>query len=480
MHIVDMVYFWARTMPQHPAVIQPDSIMTYANLADAVEAAAASFARDIVDKSKPVAVSIASGPKMLVASLGLLRAGFSIILAYPDLFEHLSSTGTRTLVHERGSATLAGGINILFDETWLTADTNVGKRDRPFRKSGPEECTITCFTSGSTGRPKRVIWTRSAFESRMLFPAMLAFTDYQRVLIVPGLSSSFGMICAHEALYAGRTICLATLGQRMLWMVNTFSIDAIIASSQQALQLSELQEKVTHYPLNSLKALQIAGSIITREGVERIIKNVCRNVIIQYASTEAGPVATAPYDVIADIPGAVGFIVPDAEVEVVDATDRSLPPGVEGFVRVRTPIFLARPGAGASATTWFYPGDLGWITDEGVLCIAGRRGDVLNRGGVKLSITDFEDFLLSCPGVQDAGVCTLMGTSGIEEVWIGVVLEPSTDLAALRQKVESNRDFGPNIDRLFVVEAIPRGTLGKVQRDELKKMLQEIGERTGA
>ena len=65
---------------------------------------------------------------------------------------------------------------------------------------------------------------------------------------------------------------------------------------------------------------------------------------------------------------------------------------------------------------------------------------------------------------------------GFEEVWIGVVLEPAADIGALRQKIEESADFGTNIDKLFVVNSIPRTTLGKIQRDELKKMLQSIGE----
>jgi acyl-coenzyme A synthetase/AMP-(fatty) acid ligase len=115
-----------------------------------------------------------------------------------------------------------------------------------------------------------------------------------------------------------------------------------------------------------------------------------------------------------------------------------------------------------------------------VLCIAGRTGDVVNRGGVKFSVTDFEEFLRSCPGVNDAGICTMMGASGFEETWIGLVLDPSADIGALRQKIEANENFGTNIDKLFVTETIPRGTLGKIQRDELKKMLQSIAEEAEA
>jgi acyl-coenzyme A synthetase/AMP-(fatty) acid ligase len=49
-------------------------------------------------------------------------------------------------------------------------------------------------------------------------------------------------------------------------------------------------------------------------------------------------------------------------------------------------------------------------------------------------------------------------------------------MAALRHTIESNTQYKSNIDKIFVVEGIPRGTLGKIQRDDLKKMLQEIGE----
>jgi acyl-coenzyme A synthetase/AMP-(fatty) acid ligase len=95
---------------------------------------------------------------------------------------------------------------------------------------------------------------------------------------------------------------------------------------------------------------------------------------------------------------------------------------------------------------------------------------------VKLSIADFESFLRSCAGVKDAGVCTLKGASGFEEVWVGVVLERSADMAAFQQSIEADATFKANIDKLFVVETIPRGTMGKIQRDELKKLLRVIND----
>jgi len=420
-------------------------------------------------------VSLTSPPKMLIASLGLLRAGFNIIVAGKNELAHISPTESDTLVHERGETAFNGQANIMFEESWLELGAAAPRVIRSLSQPRTRNADIFFFTSGTTGRPKRVVRTQQAWDQRILFNGTSAFVDYDRALLMTGLASAFGFTRAYEVLYAGKTLCFAPSGQPMLWLVNTYDIDLIIASPQQALALAELQQKVTHYPLAALKTIRIGGSLLSPEGIQRIKNHLCRNVIIAYSSTEAGIAAMAPHDMIAQIPNAVGFLVPEAEVQIVDAADNISPAGSEGFVRLRTAQFLTNFQV-KDSDTWFYPGDVGWLTEDGVLCIAGRKGDVVNRGGFKLSIADFEEFLRSCPAVIDAGICTQMGASGFEEIWIGIVLAPEADIGALRKTIEANDNFGGNIDKLFVVEAIPRGNLGKIQRDELKKMLLSIGE----
>src|SRR5262249_6203361 len=144
----------------------------------------------------------------------------------------------------------------------------------------------------------------------------------------------------YEALYAGRTVCTAPTEEAMLWMANYYAIDTILASPQQTLTLAEMQEKITRYPLASLRAVQIGASAIARDAVVRVQKYLCRNIIMIYGSTEAGVVALAPYEMIADVPGAAGFLMPGVEVEIVDDAGRVLSPGSEGLVRVRTPVLV--------------------------------------------------------------------------------------------------------------------------------------------
>jgi acyl-coenzyme A synthetase/AMP-(fatty) acid ligase len=475
MHIVDMVHFWARSRPQHPAIIQPDGIVTYGALAQAIESAAEYFTRNIGDTSKPVTVSLPSAAKMLIASLGLLRAAFDIIVATTRELAHVRSADSNTLVYERGGTTLSDRTNIVFDESWIELGAGTPRLRRPLIKPTTRDTNIFFFTSGTTGRPKLAVRTQKAWDQRVLFNLTAAFADYKRVLVLAGLTTSIGFATAYEALYAGKTACFAPPGLPMLWLANTYDIDLMVASPGQALVLAELQQKSTRYPLAALKTIRLGGAAASADGIRRIKNHLCRNVVMTYASTEAGFAAIAPHDMIAHIPNAAGFVIPGTAVQIIDAEGNVLPAGSEGLVRLRTPLFLQNLPI-ENPNAWFYPGDVGWLTEEGVLCIAGRKGDVLNRGGDKLSVTDFEEFLRSCPGVKDAGICGVMGVSGREEVWIGLVLEPAADIGALRAKIEADAIFSSNIDKLFVVDAIPRGSLGKIQRDDLKRMLLDLGD----
>ena len=193
MHIVDIIYFWARATPLRPAIIEPATRISYAGLAHAVEAASEYFTRNISDKSKPVAISIQTGSKMLIALFGLLRAGHSVVLAYKNVFKELEAVGTNTLVFERDGAQLDGGTNIPFDDNWLSAGTTAERQGKPLPATKTIGGNILCFTSGTTGRPKPIVCPQSSWQQRVLFPLNSAFMDYERIFIVPGLATSWGL-----------------------------------------------------------------------------------------------------------------------------------------------------------------------------------------------------------------------------------------------------------------------------------------------
>jgi acyl-CoA synthetase (AMP-forming)/AMP-acid ligase II len=471
-HILDAIFFWARTIPLRPALIWPRGVITYRSLTDGIERAAEYFARNLPDRSKPITIGLGSEPRLLLASLALLRANYSIIVAARQELPHLPVGESNTLVHDGAEPPPGMGTSVLFDESWLTVTGQVTRELAPVNFSKLRQCEILFASSGAAKTADMTARTQQGWNGRTLCNVGSGFIDYQRALLVTGVDNAPGLSRAYGILHAGKTVCFAPPGVPMLWLANNYDIDTVTAFSHQALALAQLQEKLANYPLTALKSLTLCDFTLTENDLQRIKNGLCRKIIVEYSPGETGIVAAAPHDMIADIPDATGFIVPDAEVQIVDAQNHVLPPGSKGFVGLRTPQFLANYQID-EADVWFYSGDVGWLTDDGVLCIAKANDDLRSRVDSELSLLEFEDFLRSCPGVKDAGTCSLQNEAGLEEVWIGLVLEPSADMIVLHQCIEA-RNFGSCIKRLYVVESIPRDMNNTVERQQLRSTLLNL------
>jgi acyl-coenzyme A synthetase/AMP-(fatty) acid ligase len=256
----------------------------------------------------------------------------------------------------------------------------------------------------------------AACHQRMVWQRATVDCMRQSALIAPGLASAFGFNRTCEILYAGKTVCQAAVPDAMLHLIGLHRIDTLIASPQQALGLAMLKERNPELPVDSLQAVLLAGSRIGREGIRRIRAALCRNVINEYASTEGGRVAMAPFDLIDGVAGAAGFVLPWAEVEIVDESGAPLPMGSEGVIRYRTPQFLANVMANGGTATdqWFYPGEVGHLTDNGILCLIGRTSDVINIGGTKISAGRIEEVMESMAEVREAAACGVEDATGVE------------------------------------------------------------------
>src|SRR5258708_37700861 len=92
-HVVDMVFFWARVEPHRLAIIQPEMVTSFQGLADAIESISDRIDRLGLDAGEPVAISIANPSYYLAAIFALFRCGFSVAPVNPSLYPHLPSAG---------------------------------------------------------------------------------------------------------------------------------------------------------------------------------------------------------------------------------------------------------------------------------------------------------------------------------------------------------------------------------------------------
>ncbi|WP_067932357.1 AMP-binding protein [Alicyclobacillus kakegawensis] len=185
--------------------------------------------------------------------------------------------------------------------------------------------------------------------------------------------------------------------------------------------------------------------------------------------------------------GSVGLPV-GVELMVVDDNNQPLPRGQAGEIVIRgASVIEAYEGLDSPkdfAGGWFHTGDLGYQDEDGYVFLTGRKKEMINRAGEKISPYEVEDVIREHPRVRQVGVIGLPDPLYGERVIACVVSDAppaerdgvASEILQLCQSSLSRYKWPAEV--LFV-EDIPVGPTGKVQRTRLKQELLE-GERVPA
>ena len=227
-------------------------------------------------------------------------------------------------------------------------------------------------------------------------------------------------------------------------------------------------------PPPSLRVIEVSGSALPPALAEMAARRLCPNVVVEYGSTECGLVASAPVAALGGAARAVGFLHADVAVEVVDDSGRRLPPGAEGLLRIRTGAeidgYFRDPEGTAQAFRdgWFCGGDIGTLSRDGVVSVTGRRGDLINNGGEKISPHEVEDALLALPQVIEAAAFGVPDRMGVTQVWAAIVAAQDVPAATLNALCRAR--LGLHAPKFVLqVRELPRNANGKVLREELAR-----------
>jgi aryl carrier-like protein len=137
--------------------------------------------------------------------------------------------------------------------------------------------------------------------------------------------------------------------------------------------------------------------------------------------------------------------------------------------------------AGANAHTfvngWFRTGDLGFLDSDGYLFISGRIKEVINRGGEKIAPREVEDVLMGHPAVAQVVAFAVPDDQLGEEVAAAVVLREGTTASPMDLRRFVQEHLAPfKVPRhVVILDEIPRGATGKVQRIGLAEKLGLTG-----
>jgi len=361
-------------------------------------------------------------------------------------------------------------------------------RSRPLpqgsRTARPKDVALMLQTSGTTGRPRIVLLThRNLCASAGNFVRTSRLTRRDRNLcLIPmfHIHPLCGSILASLAA-GGSVVCTPGFHAPSFfeWLEAFRPTWYTVGPAVHRLILARASDNPEAAARNSLRFIGSGSAPLSPALAGELERAFGVPVIEGYGMTEVCSRATCnPLPPGRRKPGSVGPAAGPEVAIMVEGGESLLPRGEIGEVVVRgenvTPGYFGDPEANARSFVdgWFRTSDQGYLDADGYLFITGRLKEVINRGGEKISPLEVEAALLDHPAVAEAAAFAMPDPALGEDVAAAVVLrDPSVTELDLREFAASRLADFKVPRRVVVLDEIPKGALGKVQRFGLADVL---------
>ena len=119
---------------------------------------------------------------------------------------------------------------------------------------------------------------------------------------------------------------------------------------------------------------------------------------------------------------------------------------------------------------WRATGDLGWLDDDGYVFFAGRKDDMIIRGGENIAPAEIESVLMSHPAIEE---CAVIGVpSGRMGSGVKAFVVRAQGRTSDRRRAEdfcrSRLASFKRPERIEFIDALPKNPLGKILRKDLR------------
>jgi malonyl-CoA/methylmalonyl-CoA synthetase len=476
------------------AVVDPGGPSTFNQLDVAARGLAATLRDrhpDFADAR--VAVLAEAGRDFVVAVLGCWHAGAVAVPLHPphpqaELDYVIDDADATAIVtssrHHRIAKQLAepAGLRVVdldpIDPSPPTATDSIPAAARP---------ALMLHTSGTTGRPKGVVHTHGSIAAQV--DALLeawAWSDRDRILLVLPLNHVHGLVNVTLCALAARACCEApggfdaeatwsrlSSGELTLFMAVPTIYSRLIAAWDAADQETRGRWSTGASRLRLMVSGSAALPVSTLERWEQLTGHV---LLERYGMTELGMALSN--SLTRRVPGHVGEPLPGVEVRLVDDAGSDVADGEPGelLVRGRNVFheYFRRPDATAEAFRdgWFRTGDVAVHEPDGYRMLGRSSVDIIKTGGEKVSALEIEEVYRTHPGVADCAVVGVDDAQWGERVCIAIVRTPGATDEAESLRAWGKQRLAPAKvpSRHVFVDALPRTTLGKTLKPEVKQL----------
>jgi malonyl-CoA/methylmalonyl-CoA synthetase len=345
-------------------------------------------------------------------------------------------------------------------------------------RKGRDDLAAILYTSGTTGRSKGAMLTHGNLLSNA--QVLKDYWHWQQgdVLIhaLPVFHVHGLFVAIHGALLNGSP---------MIWLAK-FDPKLVIEAMPRAtvfMGVPTLYVRMLAEPSLNREAVKhmrlfISGSApLLIETFNEWKSRTGHTILERYGMSETIMLTSNPYEGERR-GGTVGFPLPDVGVRVRDDQGSEVPTGEIGGIQVKGPNvfkgYWQMPGKTKEEFTadgWFRTGDVGRIDERGYVTIVGRSKDLIISGGYNVYPAEIEGYINEMHGVAESAVVGVphpdFGEVGVAIVIAkpGAQIDGEKIVATLKSQLANFKI--PK--KCFVVDALPRNTMGKVQKNLLRE-----------
>ncbi len=347
-----------------------------------------------------------------------------------------------------------------------------------------DDLAAILYTSGTTGRSKGAMLTHDNLASNSLsLVGYWRFTDKDVLIHALPIYHTHGLFVASNVTLFARAAMI---------FLPKFDADLIIKLMARATVLMGvptfytrlLQNPALNRESTRHMRLFISGSAPLLADTHREWQaRTGHDVLERYGMTETNMNTSNPYDG-ERVPGAVGHPLPGVSVRVTEPeTGKELPRDTIGMIEVKGPNvfkgYWRMPEKTKSEFRddgFFITGDLGKIDDKGYVHILGRGKDLVISGGFNVYPKEIESEIDAMPGVVESAVIGVPHADFGEGVTAVLVCSKGAEVdeASVLKALEGRLAKFKMPKRVFVVDELPRNTMGKVQKNVLRDMYADI------
>ncbi len=354
-----------------------------------------------------------------------------------------------------------------------------------------EDISVLMYTSGTTSLPKGVMLRFQDFTAYVTANVEMADgSDRGAALVCVPFYHIAGMVAMMTNIWTGRRIVLMPQFEARTWLAlveRERITHAFVVPTMMKQLLDEPNFSKTDF--SSLTNLAYGGAPMPLPVIRRAIEAFPKHVgfVNAYGQTETtssltvlGPedhrLEGTPEEIERKLRrlNSIGRPLPDVEVKIIDENGNPLPPGQVGEICIRTPRimkgYFGREDDAALPDGFRATRDLGWMDEEGYIYFAGRKDDMIIRGGENIAPAEIEVVLTSHPAVEEAAVIGVPSIEWGQTVYAFVVPRPGKSVspkeldAFCRARLASFKCP----ENYEIVDALSKNPLGKILRNELR------------